>query len=1018
VSSCAVCGTANATDANVCAGCGSSLRAPASSREQRKTVSVLFCDVVGSTALGEQTDPEALRALLARYFERMKAIVEGHGGTVEKFIGDAVMAVFGVPALHEDDAVRACRAALEMRAVLPELGIRGRIGIGTGEVFTGTAERLATGDAVNVAARLEQAAAPGEALIDATTRTLTARAVTVEEVEPLALKGKERPVSAFRLVALVADAAPTEGRDTAFLGREAELARLRSAFDDAVATRTCRLVSVVAPPGMGKSRLGRELGAILGDEARVVVGRCLAYGEAVTYAPLVEILDQLGGVEAIAGSVGAGEEDAIILERLAAAVGSSDGIALPDETAWAFRRLFEALASERPLLVVVDDVHWAHQTLLDVLEYVVSFASGVAILIVCLARPDLFDEHPDWAAPRANATTIALEPLSDHTTEALIAQMERGRVFGDDARERIVAAAEGNPLFVEHIVALQTEHPDSDLVLPPTIQALLAARIDRLNDPEREVLVRAAVEGRVFHRAAVAQLVSPDVRAGLASHLMSLVRKELLRPDRARFAGDDAFRFSHVLIRDAAYASLAKQLRAELHETYAWWLEPRLDGRDDYLEIVGFHLEQAWRYHSELGEGAPYQRLQREAGERLWAAGRAASARMDFGSAANLLGRAEALLPDEPTGSLSQERGAALNRAGDGEAAAEVVERAIARAHASGSRSVELRARLDRFWMPRPITVQQQYATLAEARTLIPDLEALGDDLGLTKAWQVVALGDHALGRHAASEHALEIALRHARLVGDRVEESEIRVSRLYTWFEGAVPTDELLERSERELRDARGDWMIEAAVRTVGGAARAMRGELEAGRADVLRTASLCAEFSIANVFPFFELWRVELLAGDLAAAEEALRARGTLRFSEFSEWYGLRFALDAMLAQTLCLQERYDEAAALTAALPAGVTDWLAWHVLWRRARAKALVRLGLASDGVALAEEAVALAEPTDDLDLRAGTLLDRAEVLGAVGRTADAAADAAAARRLYEQKGNLVMAGRAALEPPRR
>jgi class 3 adenylate cyclase/tetratricopeptide (TPR) repeat protein len=798
VTTCADCGHDNGQDARFCSACGAALGAADHPAEVRKTVTVVFTDLVGSTRLGERLDPETLRRVMTRYFDAMPAVLERHGGTVEKFIGDAIMAVFGLPSLHEDDALRAVRAAIEMGEALARLNdelerdhgihIEARTGVNTGEVVAGDAsatQKLATGDAVNVAARLEQAAGAGEILIGAETQRLVVDAVNAVPLAPLTLAGKNEAVPAWKVAGLLADAAAfTRPIATPFVAREHELATLLTAFERATRDRTCALATIVGPPGIGKSRLAHEVIRALAADARVVVGRCLAYGEAITYAPLAEIVHQIADTEdALAGLVAHEDDAEAILQRLAAALGTSDERASPEEIAWAFRQLFEAVGRERPLVVVLDDIHWAEPTLLDLLEYVVGFSSGAPILLLCLARPDLFDVRPSWSAPRPNATLVPLEPLTDDETQGLIGHLERERDLSDDTRNRIVAAAEGNPLFVEHILAMQAEGTQEDLVVPPTIQALLAARIDRLDQEERDVLARASVEGRLFHRGAVAELLPADARAQVGMHLLSLVRKEFLRPDRALFSTDDGFRFSHVLIRDAAYNSMAKQLRAELHEQYARWLEQQLGERiDDYLEIVGFHLEQAWRYRTELGAAADGGRaLAREAGERLWAAARSASVRMELPSSVNLFDRAAALLPDEGTGELLQEFGAALNRNGEPERARVVVERAIEQAARAGNRRVELRARLDHFWIPPDAPGQRQNEEIRRAvGELIPDLEALDDDLGLTKAWQLVALGDQTSGRYGKAEEDLRHALRYARSLGDRLEESEVRVALLY----------------------------------------------------------------------------------------------------------------------------------------------------------------------------------------------------------------------------------------------
>src|SRR5581483_11466223 len=408
MAACAACGAANRGGARFCDSCGAQLEAPAPAQQQRKTVTVLFCDVVGSTALGESTDPEALRGLLARYFERMRALVERHGGTVEKFIGDAVMAVFGVPVVHEDDAVRALRAAAEMRDALPELGVGGRIGVATGEVVTGTEERLATGDAVNVAARLQQAAAPGEILVGGETRALARDAIVAEELEPLTLKGKQAPVTAYRLVSVVPDAPGVARRlDAPMVGRVAERRLLDDAFANAVRRRTCALFTLLGTAGVGKSRLVREF--LSGVDANVCEGRCLSYGDGITYWPVVEIVKQLGGAD---------HEGPI-----AALLGESDVPTSPEEIAWAVRKLLERTAADRPLIVVFDDLHWGEATFLDLVEHVADLARDAPILLLCLARPDLLDRRPGWGGGKLNATTVLLEPLDAQETDELIERL-------------------------------------------------------------------------------------------------------------------------------------------------------------------------------------------------------------------------------------------------------------------------------------------------------------------------------------------------------------------------------------------------------------------------------------------------------------------------------------------------------------------------------------------------------------------------------------------------------------------
>ena len=538
--------------------------------------------------------------MLARYFERMKGIVERHGGSVEKFIGDAVMAVFGVPVVHEDDALRALRAAVEMRDAFPELGIQGRIGVTTGEVVTGTAERLATGDAVNLAARLEQAAQPGEILIGDATLQLTQDAVEVEPVEPLALKGKAEPVPAHRLLSVHGEMGSARHLQAPMVGRETEMRRLRDAFGQALGDRSCQLFTILGSAGVGKSRLVAEfLGSL--DGALVVRGRCLPYGEGITYWPVVEVLKQLPPAET----------DPVAAATTRALAAGEELVSSGDEIAWAFRKQLEAVAAETPVVCVFDDVHWGEETFLDLIEHVADLSRDAPILLLCMARPELLDRRTGWAGGKVNATSVLLEPLAPEETGQLIENLAH---LDDDLRARILDAAEGNPLYVEEMVAFVAESGGGEITVPPTIQALLAARLDQLDAPERDVLERGSVEGRVFHRGAV-QALAPE-ESQVMARLTSLVRKELVRPDKSELPGEDAFRFRHLLVRDAAYDALPKATRAELHERFAGWLVE--NGRDlvELDEILGYHLEQACRYRAELGVAADAS-VAREARQRL-----------------------------------------------------------------------------------------------------------------------------------------------------------------------------------------------------------------------------------------------------------------------------------------------------------------------------------------------------------------------------------------------------------------
>src|SRR5215203_5493799 len=618
---------------------GPPARAKTAVREGRRTATVLFADLTGSTALGEKLDPESLRELIGRFFAEMAAAIERHGGTVEKFAGDSVLAVFGVPTVHEDDALRAVLASIEMRTALEALNadaarawgveLELRIGINTGEIVAGdtsAGHAFVTGDAVNTAKRLEEGAAPGETLLGSATERLVRHAIEGAWIEPLEAHGKAEPVRAYRL-AHVCDSSTTIPRrlEAPLVDRVEELAALRRELDATTEARRCRLVAVVGEPGIGKTRLVAELTSGLGSEATVLTGRCVAYGEGASYLPLAELVREAAGPDPRSriGELLRGDEAAeLVAARVAEAIGAADGAAPTGETFWAFRRFLEGLAGTRPLVAVLEDVHWAEPTLLDLVEYLVGWSDGAPILLVCLARPELLAERGGWAT--GGAAIVSLEPLADADAERLVDGLARETALGAGERALVVRRAEGNALFIEHLLADVLERGGvAGGVVPPSIEALLAGRLDRLAPEERDVLERAAVVGRAFWRGAVDDLTPADARAAVGAHLMALVRRGLILPDRSLLPGQDGFRFQHALVRDVAYAR-----------------EPE--------ELVGTHLELAYRYRVELAPLDDEAReLGREAGQRLGAAGLRAWKGGDVRAAVNLRGRATSLLPED-----------------------------------------------------------------------------------------------------------------------------------------------------------------------------------------------------------------------------------------------------------------------------------------------------------------------------------------------------------------------------------
>ena len=998
---CPTCGRELEGDFVFCPYCGAALAtAPAPAHEQRKVVTVLFCDVTGSTELGEQLDPEALRALLARYFEQMKAIVERHGGSVEKFIGDAVMAVFGVPVVHEDDALRAVRAAVEMRDAFPALGCRGRIGVTTGEVVTGTTERLATGDAVNVAARLEQAASPGEILIGEGTFRLTRDAIEVEELPALQLKGKADAVAAYRLISVRGDQPFARRLDTPMVGRETELGRLRDAFEQAVRDRSCQLFTVLGAAGIGKSRLALEFLASRGD-ALVVRGRCLPYGEGITYWPVVEVAKQLP----------AAEFDGSGTEAIAALLRDEDVATSREEIAYAFRKLLESVAAERPVVCVFDDIHWGEETFLDLVEHVADLSRDAPILLLCSARPELLDRRPGWAGGKVNATTVLLEPLRPEDADAMIESL--GRVDSGLA-DRIREAAEGNPLFVEQMVALVKESGNGDVVVPPTIQALLAARLDQLEPSERAVLERGSVEGRVFHRRAVEALAPDDT--GVVTRLRSLVRKELVRPDKPVFSGDDAFRFRHMLIRDAAYDALPKAIRAELHERFAEWLESH--GRDllELDEILGYHLEQAYTFRRELGaSGEAVATLAERAAGHLASSARRAFARGDAPASVRLFRRAAALLPAESSERLKllPPLAQALIDVGAWEDARALLSEASGTARSIGDRGAAAEAAVGLVYVDLHTDAGASHAKArAELERAIGVFEELDDKAGLSRAVATAGQIWFWAGENARALPEMERSARLAEESGDRMQEQLSLAGIVMALASGPLHVDDVLEKLEELESRVESSPRLHVPILRARARSTAMQGRFDDARRLIGEADRTSRELGLEMARTAGVLrvaGEIELLAGDTAAAERAFReAYETL---ERGQDWGHLTSVAPLLALALLAQGRTEEAER-----PLELTSrWIIdddtdAQISFLRARAKLAALNGDPTEAEALARRAVERAAAGDDLNFHAAALVDLAEALELGARPDEAAAALHEALRLYERKGNVVAAER--------
>jgi class 3 adenylate cyclase/tetratricopeptide (TPR) repeat protein len=1050
LSSCPNCGATNAEGARFCSTCGTALAGDSATgagrRETRKTVTVLFADVAGSTALGEALDPESLRAVMTRYFADMKGIIERHGGQVEKFIGDAVMAVFGMPVAHEDDALRAVRAAADIRDRLVELNaelqhsrgieIRFRTGVNTGEVVAGypaSADGFVTGDTVNTAARLEQNAPPGEVLLGAPTYRLVRDAVEVEPVEPIAAKGKAQPVAAWKLISVRPDAAGhARHLERPLVGRERELNRLRRSLDDAIADERCVLFTLLGPAGIGKSRLVQEFVSGVGDLAAILKGRCLPYGEGITYWPVAEIVRAAAGVadeddhaSAVAKvhTLVADEPDGPeIASTLATAIGLTTGGADRAGVFRAFRRFIESIARQQPVVVIFDDIHWAEPTLLDLIEHLVDWSRGRPILVLAVARPEFLDLRPGWAGGKVDAQTQLLEPLGTAATGELTRSL-----LGDDVdatlAERIETVAEGNPLFVEQLVAMLVEdglvervgdqwRPSRDLSainVPPTISALLAARLDRLPRDQRQVAERASVVGRIFERVAVAELSPQDDRETIPESLQKLVRAELIRPETAATDIDETFRFRHILIRDAAYDSLPKRERADLHASFAGWLErTRAERLAEYEEILAYHLDQAVRFRSELGiEDHETVRLRRAAAAHFEQAGERAFNRGDPVAGIGLLARATEL--QKISGPISA--AAILLRATalmDIRRTVEARDLAVEAENVASHLGDEVSRHRARVLRTDATLMVDPAATMGDLRTVLdeafPVLEQAGHARGLVEAWLSNGTLGIAASRYADAVESYERSRAYALRAGldGLADIAGFSIVQAMSW--GPTPAAEGLARADELIKTAttrRGRTMIRldrAMMLAFLGRFEEAGGEREAARRELEEMTGGEAVWSNMGES---EIARAQ---GDFGRSVELLTA-GRANLERVGD-VGTQSTVEGLLSISLAMVGRDDEAIAMSEASERHASsDDAASQIRLHTGRGLALGHLGRFDEALHNLDKAVARARETDYFNAHAEALEAQSEVLRLSGRDDEAARSFDDAVVLYRRKGNL-------------
>lgn len=894
---CANCGRENPQDARFCNSCATALVSSVSYAELRKTVTVIFADVAGSTTLGEMLDPESFRHLMGRYFDEMRTVIERHGGTVAKFMGDAVMAVFGVPELHEDDALRAVRASAEIGVAVEKLN-----------------EELDRQWGVRIATRV--------------------------------------------------------GVNTAYW----------------------------------------PIGQIVKEAA----------GITDAHSPT-------GAMAKIAALLPGEKQATAIAERVSALIGFGEGQFQHLEGFWGVRKLLESLARDAPLVVSIEDVHWAQPTLLDLIEYVSVKATDAPILLLCSARQELLERRPGWSSEVTAGQTIPLEPLGETQSQRLIENLVGQAVLPTEVRKGITDAAEGNPLFVEEMFSMLIDDgllrrdngqwvvagDISNVQAPPTINALLAARLERLSGEERQVIEAASVVGNVFYWGAVAELSPEETRPGIGRSLMTLVTKEFIRPEPSDLAGEDTFRFRHILIRDAAYREIPKSTRAELHERFADWLEQTTADRPaEFEELIGYHLEQAYRYRADLGPVAERGRVLAEcASGWLASAGQRAIARGDVAARINLFSRARDLLPPDDHRRLSfqLEVGFALVQAGDLHGAEAAYDQVIKSAQAVGARSLEWRAALKRSWIrlqTHPdVTSAEDLRRLAEEA--IEVLSELGDEQGLGSAWEILATAHYILCQHGSRLEASERGLEYAIRAGDPPLIAGCVSHISYGMLYGATPTSQAVSRSEELLETFRGQRIVTMNILFPLAVSTAMRGRFDEARS-LLNDAKAIAQ-DLGSQWAIVQItWmagEVERVAGNWIAAERQLRT--TYEMLDRMGERGQLSTVAVLLGEVLYAQGRYDEAFALTLiSEDAAAPDDFLSQMVWRSLRAKILARREAFDEAEALSQDAVCLAAESDSVDFHACVLMDMAEALRLAGRSEESVRAAEEALLLYERKENVV------------
>ena len=990
----------------------------------RKLVTLVVIGLVPPADIDQALDPEALALIIGRFEETATGVISRHRGTVERFIGDALLGVFGVPRASEDDAVRALRAALEVRQAMAGLNrdldqdhgfrLAVRIGINTSEAVVyseGISPKVASGEGVRVAARLERAAVDGEVLVGESTRRLVRNVADLEPVESVTAED-DVVVVAWRLLDIMPDASAfTRHLDAPMVGRATELALLRTELERTTRRQTAYRLTVFGEAGIGKSRLATEFAEAIGSSARVLTCVCPAYGDGITFWPLRQIVRQAtgpGDAEALAELLRAEDDGGWIARQVAGAIGLTLEPERPDQLFPAIRRFFEAVADRRPLIVVIEDVHWAEPTFLDLVEYLAE-RIGAPVLLVCLARPELLESRPAWATARPFADTMFLEPLGSRDTETLIADRLAGAPMPPPTLTRVAQTAQGNPLFAEQMVAAFEESGDASV--PASIHTLLSARLDRLGPAERDVLRSAAVVGTDFSVDALLALVPDQARPFLERHLHTLDQKHLIRPARS---GRQAFSFRHVLVQQAAYRSMTREDRAWLHQRFADWLENEASERPpEFEELLGYHLEEAVVQRRALGMPVGHDSaLAVRAGEYLASAGQRATRRGDMTAAENLLARSRALLPPgHPQRSeVLRLLGDAYPPLGRHDEADAVLAEMLAEAIVSGDRpsAQVIRLKRARILLDTGRDPMDVYVIRTDAERALEEFTAANDHVGVTQAAYLLAQVYRLLGAIPEMDGVARRGLAHADLPGLIREEPALRYAIAWTTLAGAMPVTEAIGVCERLAGTRAAPYppvLCELAT------LHAMLGQFDDARALFLRARRVLAERMRVRR-PLMLLARssgtVELLAGDLASGERELRGALQMGLDMGERDYLSQIA--AELSQVLSAEGRLDEAEQLATLSAQHASAEGVARALFHAAQARVSAGRGHISDGEQLASEAVRLSPPAMP-NLRADLLVGWAEVLRARGDRNSADSVVREAIQLYERKGNVVSAARA-------